>query len=105
MKMRPLFLFSIVLVLLASTLYTMQSCLNKRAARTDQPRPMDEEEEEALQARKRAYIELIHRAAPGTDWRAIEEQNAMNNYFRWHRMAAKTTTSFGRGAFTAAWHE
>lgn len=46
------------------------------AARLPQPKGMDEEEEGAEGQQRRAeWIESMHRAAPGVDWRAIEDEN------------------------------
>ncbi|MBK8566075.1 MAG: hypothetical protein IPN76_22715 [Saprospiraceae bacterium] len=35
----------------------------------------DQSEDEDGQARREAWIELLHKAAPGVDWRAIDHQN------------------------------
>ncbi|MBC7554857.1 MAG: T9SS type A sorting domain-containing protein [Taibaiella sp.] len=71
------------------------------------PLPMggDEEEEELMQIRKQKYIDLIHRAAPGVNWRQVEEKNALNAWYRQKNIAGKTTTSFAGGAFNAVWYE
>jgi hypothetical protein len=70
-------------------------------------RPVGEEEEGPdREARIRAYFELIHRAAPGTDWRAIEAANAVaNEQYRQGQAAKKTAGSFANGIINAAWHE
>ncbi len=99
------YLFAAALSLLALVIPAMQGCKQANKAATMQPRPMGEEEDEDMVARKKAYIELIHKAAPGTNWREVEEQNAINNYFRFKGAAAKTTSSFAGGAINATWHE
>ncbi len=69
------------------------------------PTPSGSEEGEELEARKKAYIEAIHRAAPGTDWRAIEQQNAINSYYRFHNISNKTTATYAGGLINATWFE
>jgi hypothetical protein len=98
-------LFYAALSLLLLSIPAMQGCKHVRANTPSQtPKPIGDDEED-LEARKKAYIELIHRAAPGVDWRGIEEQNAINNYFRFHNGYAKTTASFAGGAINGTWHE
>ena len=97
--------FFAALLLLAITIPAIQSCTHTTTTAALRPRPMSEEDEEKNEARKKAYIELIHRAAPGTNWRQIEEQNAIANYFRFKNSAGKTTSSFAGGAINATWHE
>jgi hypothetical protein len=69
--------------------------------------PVGEEEEgPEKEARIRAYFELIHRAAPGTNWRAIETQNALNaEQFRVSPEASKTAAAFAGGQLNGTWYE
>lgn len=50
-----------------------------RPVRAERPQPTEnwlrEEAEEENRERREAWIESLHRAAPGTDWRAIEAEN------------------------------
>ena len=56
--------------------------------------------------RKKAYIELMHKAAPGTDWRAIERKNTLNSYMQKKAQeVSKSTATFANGYFTGDWYE
>src|SRR5689334_8113836 len=69
--------------------------------------PVGEEEDGPdKEARIRAYEDLIHRAAPGTDWRAIELQNALDaEQYRYGGVAYKTAGSFAGGLINGTWYE
>ena len=69
---------------------------------TMHPRPLEDEEKEHM---KEGYLKLIHRAAPGVDWRQVEEQNSLHAYFSRALHAGKTTSSFGGGVVSGVWHE
>ncbi len=69
------------------------------------PTEFIEEGEENHAARER-WIEQIHRAAPGTDWRRLEAINAMTH----HKLRAggpreKGTETFAGGQLTGEWSE
>ncbi len=69
-------------------------------ARYPQPKGMEEEGEGAEgQARRVEWIEARHRAAPGTDWRAIEEEN------RSAAMARRQQALQQRAVSTGTWRE
>jgi len=68
------------------------------------PKPTSENEQ--MEENKKAHIEHIHRAAPGTNWRQVEAGNAWNTYNALqHRRASKTTSTFAGGAFSGTWYE
>jgi hypothetical protein len=69
--------------------------------------PVGEEEEgPEKEARIRAYNELIHRAAPGTDWRAIELQNSLDaEVYRTGTIARKGAGAFAGGLLNGSWYE
>ncbi len=100
MRIKLLLMFSISFCLIA--VFT-QSYSRRGAAGAGHPKPVSEDEE--LEARKDAYIKLIHRAAPGTDWKKIEEQNRAEAYLGTGNSAAKTTSTFAGGALTGIWYE
>ncbi len=111
-KFTAISLCCVVLAAVGIAIPAMQACKEAKASAspkstpaTMHPKPMGEEEDEEMLARKKAYIELIHKAAPGTNWRLVEEQNKINSYFSLKGSAAKTTSSFAGGAFNATWHE
>ncbi len=84
----------------------LQGCKQAQVGATMHPRPMGEEEDEDMVARKKAYIELIHRASPGTNWRYLEELNATEAYYRLsEKVAGKTTGTYAGGVINAIWHE
>ena len=67
-------------------------------------------DEEGNQDLRDAWIESMHKAAPGTDWRAIEYQNSMKRHEQ--RVLARTTTSsrsadeiIANGLITGEWKE
>ena len=101
-KNLPLSIYFYVFAFLLS--FILAGCHFSGKVNPAHPRPMGDDEDE-LQERKKAYIELIHKAAPGVNWRQIEEQNALEANFRLHGTAAKTTSSFAGGALTASWYE
>ena len=65
----------------------------------DFPRPtehrLDEDAERRNKAARRAWVEGMHRAAPGTDWRAIERANGLAAQER--RRGALATAGAGTG--------
>ncbi|MBS1614906.1 MAG: T9SS type A sorting domain-containing protein [Bacteroidetes bacterium] len=64
------------------------------------------EEEGSKQALINAYLNLSHRAAPGTDWRKIELQNAEDNEaYRLGNIAQKMAGSFAGGLVNGTWYE
>ena len=64
---------------LALTRPTSQRVVRGKPIRMDRPAPtenwLSERAEEENKQKREAWIESLHRAAPGTDWRAIEEEN------------------------------
>jgi hypothetical protein len=73
------------------------------------PEPIGEDEVENLKKRKQ-WFEAIHRAAPGTDWKSIELQNAIqNNQLREQQLAVYGPSAihetFANGALTGNWVE
>ncbi len=70
------------------------------------PEPMGGEENEDRDARKKAYFELIHRAAPGTNWREVEANNALSAlYLHQGHFAERSTAAFAGGAINGTWYE
>ena len=70
------------------------------------PQPAGGGENEEMEERKKAYLEHIHRAAPGTNWREIEAQNQRDYYFNMMGFtAARTTTSYAGGVVNGTWYE
>ncbi|HXS37779.1 MAG TPA: T9SS type A sorting domain-containing protein [Flavipsychrobacter sp.] len=94
----------ILFICFAVSLLSLSGCNSK--LRTMHPKPIGDDEEK-LEEWKAAYIELIHRAAPGTDWRAIEKQNARVEFQQKELLGrlAKTTGSFADGNIAGAWYE
>src|SRR3954471_18340296 len=70
-------------------------------------KPVGEDEEGPdKEARIKAYFELTHRAAPGTDWRAIEAANSMSNeQYKIRQFANKTSGAFAGGLVNGSWYE
>jgi hypothetical protein len=69
--------------------------------------PIGDDEEEMLKRRSN-YFELIHRAAPGTDWRAIEASNReMLLNIQQQRLLSpnRVMESFAGGYLTGTWTE
>ncbi|MBL0358573.1 MAG: hypothetical protein IPP72_17685 [Chitinophagaceae bacterium] len=73
--------------------------------------PIGDDEAE-MQGRKKQYMEMIHRTAPGTDWRSIEAVNRqslldMKTNLRRERGNNRNVTSqpFANGIITASWSE
>ncbi len=65
------------------------------------------EGDEAEQHRREAYFENMHRAAPNTNWRAIEAKNMLQQYetnLR-KRNNAQARTTFAGGALNGVWYE
>lgn len=60
------------------------------------PRPtehtLDDDDEESAHAARREWIERMHRAARGTDWREIERANAQAEVDRRNQLAATSAT-------------
>lgn len=64
------------------------------------------EEEGSKQAIINAYLNLSHRAAPGTDWRKIELQHAEDNEaYKQGLVAQKGAGSFAGGQVNGTWYE
>jgi hypothetical protein len=68
----------------------------------------EEDESEEL-AKREEWIERIHKAAPGVDWRAIEEQNRLNRYNSFLNRDIKkdgtTLISVGNNLLQGVWTE
>jgi len=95
-------LFSLCITLLCVLTIAVQSYTRKHAPLL--PKPTSENEQ--MEENKKAYIEHRHRAAPGTNWRQIEENNAWNTYKTLQQgRASRTTTTFAAGAFSGVWYE
>ena len=83
----------------------------RTAAHTERPAPtgvvpMNEEDSERNREARAAYEELLHRAAPGTDWRQLETENALvRNNKRRNRSGQKTAETFADGQLTGEWFE
>ena len=66
------------------------------------------ENETEEQKRRLAWIEQIHRAAPGTDWRAIDRQTRLKKYKAWLKKAGEKSggpVSIAGGVLTGVWKE
>lgn len=88
----------------AFLLLLLAACATPRSgsieARFPRPAGMEEDEEGAAgQARRAEWIEQRHRAAPGVDWRAIEEEN------RLAAMARRQEALRSRAPTAGAWSE
>jgi hypothetical protein len=82
MKMKPVYIATICLALTTLGWYFFQKQKAGTAPNRHFPAPTngpvhrtDQSEDEDGQARREAWIELLHKAAPGVDWRAIDLQN------------------------------
>ena len=56
---------------------------------------------------RKAYEELLHSAAPGTDWQRLEEENALARHRKRRANPApeKSVESFAGGLLQGEWHE
>ncbi len=93
------------LIALAAGAALLGSCQNS-GHQTLLPPPVEQtqvqggvESEEQNQHERRKWMEEMHRAAPGVDWRAIEKQNAMAAADR------KNQARMGRTVTTGTWTE
>ncbi|MCA8960019.1 MAG: hypothetical protein KDC38_05880 [Planctomycetes bacterium] len=66
-------------------------CRSRGAARFEGPRPtehaLDEDAESRNKAERRAWMEFIHRTAPGVDWREIERAHGLAEQERRNELA------------------
>ncbi|MCB9236117.1 MAG: T9SS type A sorting domain-containing protein [Bacteroidia bacterium] len=80
------------------------------------PRPFDtqirwvsEEDEAKEQEEKAEWIEQMHKAAPGVNWRQLDQQTREQNYARFCNLpsSAKTTTldTLANGALIGSWSQ
>ncbi len=74
--------------------------------RSEPPRPtehrLSEDAEEVNKIKREEYFEMMHRAAPGVDWRAIEKENGLTAMER-KRQAVMSVPGHRGG--TGAWRE
>lgn len=100
-------LLAAVIVYVVFGSFFLGSSLQCKSHAVRRAQPVGEEEEGPdKEARIRAYFELIHRAAPGTDWRAIEAANAIaNDQYRNRQFANKTSGAFAGGLINGTWYE
>lgn len=89
----------------------LHSCQTEQPA-LPEPEPIDigspgEENGEEKQDQRERYLEELHRAAPGTDWRKLESRNAMVRHRK--RVSSpvqqKTIESFADGLLMGEWFE
>lgn len=73
---------------------------------------LENEEEGENQGRREAWFEVMHRTAPGTDWRAVESETALAKHQEKVRARAATNRSadceiqnFANNAFSGQWIE
>jgi hypothetical protein len=95
--------FTIALTITALTFWSKRAAIEKNELNE----PIGDDEEEMLK-RKARYFELIHRARPGTDWRAIETANReMLAEIQEQRLLSpnRVMESFAGGYITATWTE
>ncbi len=100
-KFSKVLLYGLCITFAGVLMVVIQGYSNKQMKH---PKPTEETEE--MEEAKRNYIEQRHRAAPGTNWRQVEENNAWNTYAEIQaRLSAKTTSTFAGGAFSGTWYE
>jgi photosystem II stability/assembly factor-like uncharacterized protein len=66
---------------------------------------LDERAEQRQKSGRKAWMEAMHRAAPGVDWRAIEEANGRREQERRNAIAADQLASGTLGAVASPWTE
>lgn len=92
-------------LLLLSVLSTCDPANTPSSPNPPAPTQGDESDDRKRAARA-AYEAQLHRAAPGTDWRALETENALVRHRkRRGRRGAKTAETFAGGLLTGEWFE
>jgi hypothetical protein len=76
-------------------------------SRSQMPAPTDVLSEESDKRAFEEYIDIIHKAAPGVNWRAINEQNSEAQYDKYIYEAASRshTDTLANGQLVGSWHE
>jgi hypothetical protein len=69
------------------------------------PKPAGTLSEEELEKRREAFMQLSHRAAPGVDWKAIEQENARNTILQMKNASRDSRTGFAGGHLYGTWYE
>ncbi len=87
-RFRVLFLTVLLGLPLACTLPSEHDADGARPLPTENP--LDDEDEERAHEARREWVELLHRAARGVDWREIERANAQAEVERRNQLAATT---------------
>ncbi len=110
--MKQLTLFAAVGVALCIGIYFFQNNDNASKHRTPTDGTIvrtDQSEDEGNANRREQYFELMHRAAPDTDWRAIDQQTREQQYLtKLNARQLKSSMpieSFGNGALQGEWFE
>lgn len=109
-----IFRLSFASLLLFSFVFTF-SCSTGQKDQEQLPVPTNgtvvnrDNDEEGNQDKRAEWLELMHQAAPGVDWRAIEYNNSMNKH-RQRVIARKTSNRSGdeviaNGQITGEWKE
>ncbi len=99
-------LFSLLILV-----FVIHSCTMQKEKEGSFPEPFGDDEAE-MQQRKLKYFELMHRSAPGTDWRAAEVINremalkAKQNNLRQRGGSLRVASAqYANGIITGSWQE
>lgn len=100
------FFFAFAIVTVISVL--LPACDSSFIRNGSSPSPNEGDEDE--QRKRELYFELMHRAAPGTDWKSIEYNNLVQadiarNAYLASRNTNTTSESFANGALLGDWEE
>ncbi|MGB0840433.1 MAG: hypothetical protein ACPGXL_09845, partial [Chitinophagales bacterium] len=113
-RLITLFCISTLSLLFVVTLWqTNEGGLEKKHSNNDElPAPTElldgQNEEKGMSARK-AYEKALHRAAPKTDWKALDRQNMLKMYHKRvelkNNLSLKSNTTYADGHLTGEWTE
>ena len=66
----------------------------------------NESNREQLEIKRAAWVKLAHKAAPGVDWRSIEQNTMLNNYYQnKNKKTSSVTPFYANGSLCGTWRE
>lgn len=111
MKNKLLIFFAITIIVIAGLFTTKAIMHNRYNINNVLPAPKEGDDGENNDIKRKLYFENMHRAAPGTDWRAIEAQNKIDAKNEMLQLRAsrlntvQTAETFANGYLTGEWSE